>query len=128
RRVNAPQRAFHSTSRRHDHFLNANAETFEKAIANKDTVVLVDFYADWCNPCKMLSPVLEKLTADPSITSGSGMPLDLVTVDTDTQVELAQKYKVRSLPTVIAFRDGHPVNQFVGAIPEPHVHRFLEQL
>lgn len=50
----------------------------------------------WCGPCKMLSPILEKLTADPSVKSGSGRPVDLVTVDTDTETELAMKYKVVS--------------------------------
>jgi len=91
----------------------------------KDKVVLVDFYADWCNPCKMLSPILEELTKDDSVQSGSGRSLDLVTVDSDVQVQLAMKYKIRSLPTVIAFRDGEPVSQFMGALPEHRVRHFL---
>ncbi|TCD63550.1 hypothetical protein EIP91_005296 [Steccherinum ochraceum] len=121
-------RAFHTTARRNDHFLNANAETLQKAVSNKDKVVLVDFYADWCNPCKMLSPVLEKLTADSSIKTGSGKPLDLVTVDTDAEVALAQQFNIRSLPTVIAFKDGEPISQFMGAMPEPSVRNFINTL
>jgi thioredoxin 1 len=74
----------------------------------------------------MLSPVLERLTA--SETSGSGRALDLVTVDTDAQTALAAEYKVRSLPTVVAFRDGAPVAQFVGAQPEGAVRNFLAGL
>jgi len=119
------QKSFHTTLRRQQHFLDADAETFEKAISNEDKVVLVDFYADWCNPCKMLSPILEKVTTDPEVKSGSGLPLDLVTVDTDTQVELAQKYNIRSLPTVMAFREGQPIHRFVGALPEAQVRAFL---
>ncbi|CAL1705292.1 unnamed protein product [Somion occarium] len=129
--------------------------TLLKAVSNKDKVVLVDFYAEcvpscyssylfrtfkincvhifiylrrWCNPCKMLSPILEKLTEDSSVKTGSGKPLDLVTVDTDSEVELAQQFQIRSLPTVIAFKDGKPVSQFMGAMPEPSVRNFLQTL
>ncbi|KAI0929064.1 hypothetical protein AcW1_006113 [Taiwanofungus camphoratus] len=82
----------------------------------------------WCGPCKMLSPILEKLTADPSVKSGSGRPVDLVTVDTDTETELAMKYKIRSLPTVIAFKDGEAVSQFIGGVPEASVRKFLQSV
>ncbi|PSS31044.1 hypothetical protein PHLCEN_2v2376 [Hermanssonia centrifuga] len=64
----------------------------------------------------MLSPVLEKVTKEDK--SGSGKALDLVTVDTDVEMELAKQYQISSLPTVIAFNDGKPVSQFVGALPE----------
>ncbi|CAL1705290.1 unnamed protein product [Somion occarium] len=104
------------------------SKTLLKAVSNKDKVVLVDFYAEWCNPCKMLSPILEKLTEDSSVKTGSGKPLDLVTVDTDSEVELAQQFQIRSLPTVIAFKDGKPVSQFMGAMPEPSVRNFLQTL
>jgi thioredoxin 1 len=96
----------------------------------------------------MLSPVLEKLTSGDDATSGSGLPLDLVTVDTDAQTELAMEYKVslascdiytaniqlipleqiRSLPTVIAFQNGKPVSQFMGAMPEGSVRNFISKL
>ncbi|ETW86304.1 thioredoxin-like protein, partial [Heterobasidion irregulare TC 32-1] len=93
-----------------------------------DRVVLVDFYADWCGPCKTLSPILERITTDESIKSGSGLPLDLITVDTDAEVALAQQHKIRSLPTVVAFKDGQPVSQFIGALPEAQVRKFIESL
>ncbi|EIN07205.1 hypothetical protein PUNSTDRAFT_70715 [Punctularia strigosozonata HHB-11173 SS5] len=77
----------------------------------------------------MLSPILEKLTDDAEgLKSGSGRPVDLVTVDTDVESELAHKYKIRSLPTVIAFKDGEPVSQFMGAMPEQSVRNFLQGL
>jgi len=91
---------------------------------------LVDFYADWCGPCKLLSPILEKITTDPEIKSGTGLPLDLVTVDTDDPdgFELGQKFKVRVLPTVFAFRNGELVDNFVGALNERDVRKFLERV
>ncbi|KAI0086389.1 thioredoxin-like protein, partial [Irpex rosettiformis] len=90
--------------------------------------VLVDFYADWCGPCKMLSPILEKVTNEANLVTGTGKKVDLVTVDIDQQVELAQEFRVRSVPMVVAFRDGAPVSQFVGSIPEPRVRDFIKQL
>jgi thioredoxin 1 len=96
----------------------------------------------------MISPVLEKLTADPSVKTRSGQALDLVTVDVDQQTTLAQEFavrlwlmlsgilspanafvvKVNSLPTVIAFQDGVPISKFVGAMPEASVRNFLGTL
>ncbi|KAH8998301.1 thioredoxin-like protein, partial [Lactarius hatsudake] len=106
-------------------------QTFSRvtsATKTNERVVLVDFYADWCGPCKALSPVLEKLAGDVETKTGSGRPIDLVTVDTDVHGSLAQKYQVRALPTVVAFRDGEPVKQFVGALPEGGVRKFLEEV
>jgi len=62
------------------------------------------------------------------LTSGGGRPFDLVTIDTDEQGELAMKYGVRALPTVVAFKDGEPVAKFVGAIPESKVVEFLKSV
>ncbi|KAH7889575.1 thioredoxin-like protein [Phlebopus sp. FC_14] len=106
-------------------------QTFEKVALNEDAsnkVVLVDFYADWCGPCKMISPILEKLTADATVRTGSGRSLHLVTVDTDKEIELGHKYQIRSLPTVMAFKDGKPVDHFVGALNEADVRSFLERV
>ncbi|EIM89595.1 thioredoxin-like protein [Stereum hirsutum FP-91666 SS1] len=131
RAVSSSSRAFSSSVRRQEHYLNANQEVFDKitsASHTKDRVVLVDFYADWCSPCKMLSPVLEKLTSDASTKSGTGLPLDLVTVNTDEEASLAGMYQIRSLPTVVAFKDGKPINQFIGAMNEAGVRQFLEML
>ncbi|KAG6376234.1 thioredoxin-like protein [Boletus reticuloceps] len=82
----------------------------------------------WCRPCKMISPILEKLTGDTNIKTGSGCSLDLVTVDTDKEFELAQKHQIRSLPTVMAFKDGKPINHFIGALSEGDVRKFIQQL
>jgi thioredoxin 1 len=110
---------------------NTDRNAFEKAIQAKDRLVLVDFYADWCGPCRQLSPVLEKLCSDASIKSGVGrLPVDLVKVDveSDDGSLLAQQYGVSALPTIFALRDGQIVDHFRGAIPEPAVREFIEKL
>lgn len=123
-------RQFHGSLKSQEHYLNADEKTFEKVALNpaNEKAVLVDFYADWCNPCKMISPLLEKLTSDETVKTGSGRSLDLVTVDTDSEFDLATKYKVRALPTVIAFKDGQKVDQFVGALNEDGIRQFIAKL
>ncbi len=82
--------------------------------------VLVDFWAEWCAPCRMLKPVLEKLATE------YGGRFHLAKVNTDAEQALAGRYGVRSLPTVKLFRDGQPVDEFMGALPESGVRAFLE--
>jgi len=122
-------RTFHSSAPRAVVYPNANLETFSKAIAAKDRITVVDFHADWCGPCHQLAPVLENLTNVPN-KSASGLPFDLVKLDIDTQDGLAVggQYKVRALPTVIAFRNGSIISQFVGAISEADIKKFLDEL
>ncbi|KIM79668.1 hypothetical protein PILCRDRAFT_10161 [Piloderma croceum F 1598] len=76
----------------------------------------------------MLSPILQQLAEDASVKTGSGSSMDLVTIDIDQQTELGQKYEIRSLPTVIAFKAGQPVDQFIGALNEAGVRQFLEKV
>ncbi|KAF8965319.1 thioredoxin-like protein [Flammula alnicola] len=123
------RRAFHASPSRAVLYPKADQKTFTEAISAKDRITVVDFYADWCGPCHQLSPVIEKLTSDPN-KSGSGLPFDLVKVDTDSDdgQALGATYKVRALPTVVAFRDGAPISQFVGALPEVGVQKFLSGL
>ncbi|KAF8077672.1 thioredoxin-like protein [Lyophyllum atratum] len=123
-------RTLHSTAHRAKEYPDANLETFNKVVNTSGRIVLVDFYADWCAPCHQLSPILSKFATEASAKSGSGRPIDLVKINTedDELIPLAQKYKVRALPTVIAFRDGELVDQFVGALPEPRVQDFLSKL
>jgi putative thioredoxin len=89
---------------------------------SKQTPVIVDFWADWCQPCKTLGPLLEKVTNE---ASGS---VRLAKVDVDANPRLAQAFGVQGIPMVIAFKDGRPVSQFTGAVPEAAVRQFISQL
>jgi putative thioredoxin len=84
--------------------------------------VLVDFWADWCRPCHMLAPVIEKAVA------AQGGRLELVKLDVEANKETAARFGVRGLPTVKAFRDGRVVDEFTGAQPPPVVEKFIEAL
>jgi putative thioredoxin len=90
--------------------------------ASKSQPVVVDFWAPWCAPCRALTPVLEKLARE---YAGK---LTLVKVNSDEEQEVAAALGIRSIPTVIAFKGGQPVAQFMGAQPESQVRAFIERL
>ena len=98
--------------------------TFEKDVITASTLapVLVDFWAPWCGPCKTLGPMLEKLEAE---YAGKWR---LVKVNVDENQELAAHFQVRSIPHVMAFADGRPVDQFVGVLPEGQLRAFIDRL
>ncbi|MGI4815459.1 MAG: tetratricopeptide repeat protein [Janthinobacterium lividum] len=98
--------------------------TFEKDVieASKLVPVLVDFWAPWCGPCRSLGPLLEKLEDD---YAGR---FRLVKINSDENPELSAHFKIRSIPYVVAFADGAPVDHFTGALPEGELRRFIDRL
>ena len=106
----------------HEHIRDIDTTEFPQAVLqrSREVPVVVDFWAEWCGPCKTLSPLLEKVTSD---ADGA---FDLVKIDVDTNQELATQFGVQSIPTVVAFRDGAAVSQFTGAIPEPALREWID--
>ena len=90
--------------------------------ASFDQPVIVDFWAPWCGPCKQLGPILEK------VVRGAGGAVRMVKLNIDENPEIAQQMRIQSIPAVYAFKDGRPVDGFVGALPESQVKQFVQRL
>ncbi|MDE1930273.1 MAG: thioredoxin [Alphaproteobacteria bacterium] len=90
--------------------------------ASAEAAIVVDFWAPWCGPCKQLGPALEKAVKD------SKGAVRLVKINVDENPELAQQMRIQSIPAVYAFKDGRPVDGFVGALPDAQVKQFVQRL
>jgi putative thioredoxin len=103
--------------------INVTLETFEAEVINasKSQPVLVDFWAPWCGPCKVIGPLLEKLE-----TSYGGR-FKLVKIDSDEEQQLAGAFGIRSIPTCVLMMNGQPVDGFMGALPEGKIKEFLDK-
>ncbi len=103
--------------------MDVTTETFEREVIerSRDLPVVVDFWAAWCGPCRMLGPTIE---AEVSKRAGR---IELAKLDVDAEPEIAARYGIQSIPTVAVFRDGKPVNGFVGAYPAATIGRFFDE-
>ncbi|VDM50336.1 unnamed protein product [Toxocara canis] len=99
-----------------------NDEEFTEKVISSPIPVLVDFYADWCGPCKMLAPRIEA-----KVIGRHGL-LSLAKVNVDYAADLAMDYEVRAVPTVIAFKSGEPVDRFEGDHGDAHLDQFIDNL
>lgn len=103
------------------HPLMLTDDTFARTIAESDVPVLVDFYADWCGPCKMMAPYVEQLAKE---QVGRAI---IAKVDTDRSRNAAAPFGIRGIPTTIVFRGGKEVGRQVGAVPKAGLQALLEE-
>ena len=101
--------------------IKITATNFETEVLHSDKPVLVDFWADWCGPCRMLAPVLEELARE---HEGE---LQVGKVNVDEEMSLAQQFGVTSIPMLLLFKDGMPVAKSVGYRPKAELEALLEQ-
>lgn len=91
-------------------------DNFEETIKN-NSIVLVDFWAEWCGPCKRMEPILKEFESETNIPVGK--------LNVDENPEKSQEYSVQSIPTMVLFKDGNPVHTITGAMPK---HRIVKEL
>lgn len=96
---------------------------FKSEVEDFDGVTLVDFWAEWCGPCKIIAPTIDKISKDYS----SNGKVKVAKLDVDNNPETAQRFNVMSIPTLLLFKDGQPVKQFVGVRPEPELRDAIDE-
>jgi thioredoxin 1 len=101
--------------------INVTDSSFDQEIVKSDLPVLVDFWAAWCGPCKMIAPVIEQIAID-----YEGI-MKVAKVDVDKNQSSASKYGVMSIPTMLLFKNGEPINRFVGFMPKERLKSLIDK-
>ena len=99
--------------------IKVNGQNFEEEVIKSEKPVLIDFYADWCGPCKMLSPIIDEIAEENS-------DIKVVKVNVDDSQDLAMKYQVMSIPTLVVIKNGQEVNRSVGLIDKSQVANLIK--
>lgn len=100
--------------------LHVNDSEFESTVLKSGKPVLVDFWAEWCGPCRQISPILEEIAGE------MGEKVTVVKVNIDKNPETPTKYGVRGIPTLIIFKDGKPASTKVGALPKSKIVEWID--
>ena len=104
-----------------DHILEVTSENFDEKVIKSDLPVLIDFWAEWCGPCKQLMPTVEKIALD---YKGKAI---VAKVNVDNHSDIAAKYNVRGIPNLLIFNSGKPQEQLVGNVPEKQITDILNK-
>ncbi|HZJ82233.1 MAG TPA: thioredoxin [Clostridia bacterium] len=104
-----------------DKIMIIDSNNFEEEVMNSDVPVLVDFWAAWCGPCKMIAPIIEQLADD---FEGKAK---IAKVNVDEQSELSSKFRIMSIPTIMLFKDGKVVEQLMGARPKGELTKLIQK-
>ncbi len=121
----SPHPAFFEKSgawRSSNKMINLTDDNFEKEIQDSKKPVLVDFFAEWCPPCQILSPILEKLEKE------RAEQIVFAKINVDMAPKTSRKFGINPIPTVILFKDGKPISGFVGLKPESEIRKWLDGL
>ena len=102
--------------------LEVTDDSFSNEVLNSELPVLVDFWAEWCGPCKMVSPIVEELSNE---YNGK---VKVAKLDVDSNPQAATNYGIRGIPTLLMFKDGSAVDQIVGAVPKTHIAERLDKI
>ena len=102
--------------------LDVTDADFEEQVLKSETPVLVDFWAEWCGPCRTLAPIVKELADD------FGDRLRVVKIDADASPDVPAQYSIRALPTLLFFKGGNVVDSLVGAVPKQQIQSKLEQI
>lgn len=95
-------------------------DNFEKEVSSSEVHILVDFWADWCGPCRIMSPILEEIAQDYQGKVKVGK------LNVDENPKATSQHGIRSIPTLIIFKNGKPVDKIVGAFPKSHIAKAIE--
>lgn len=102
--------------------INVTSQTWDSEVLNSKGIVMVDFWAVWCGPCRMIAPTIEELAKE---YEGK---IKVAKLNTDENPDIASRYKIMGIPTIMFFKDGEKVDQIVGAVPKSQLKARIESL